>query len=136
LAILPESRKARSPKRRQVEEAIAKLDHVNVSGAKRQHRGQPAYTVRVTPKEGGSLIGRRRALMGRRQRPAAACGAVLLTSSSPVIELAASEISFGPVSSSVFEFTAPADAKVEEIKLSSAPAHHGHRLLGDATTRR
>ena len=36
-----------------------------------------------------------------------------------MIELAASEVSYGPVESSVFEFTPPANAKVEEVKLTS-----------------
>ncbi len=41
-----------------------------------------------------------------------------------MIELAASEISFGPVASSVFEFTPPANAKVEEVTLPSGNGKH------------
>ena len=44
------------------------------------------------------------------------------TSSSPVIELAASEVSFGSVESSVFAITPPANAKVQEITFSEG--HH------------
>jgi hypothetical protein len=40
-------------------------------------------------------------------------------SSSPVLELAVSEISFGAVESSVFAITPPADAKVQEVTFSN-----------------
>ena len=54
-------RPARTKSRRvaKIEEAIAHLrEHANVSGATPTDvAGQPAYTVRVSPKEGGSLIG-------------------------------------------------------------------------------
>ena len=56
-------RHARSPKRRRpvakIEEAISQLrQHATVSGATPTDvAGQPAYTVRVSPKEGGSLFG-------------------------------------------------------------------------------
>jgi outer membrane lipoprotein-sorting protein len=106
-----------------IEEAIAKLDHVNVSGATPTNiAGQPAYTTRVSPKESGSLIG------GAELSWDAANGLPLRaalyssTSSSPVIELAASEVSYGPVAGSVFEFTPPASAKVEEVTLPSKHA--------------
>lgn len=107
-----------------IEEAIANLSkHVDVSGATPTDvAGQPAYTVRVSPKEGGSLLG------GAELSFDAANGAPLRTavyssaSSSPVIELAASEVSFGPVESSVFAITPPANAKVQEITFSHE--HH------------
>ncbi len=62
-----------------IEEGIAHLKkHADVSGATPTDvAGQAAYTVRVSPKEGGSLLGRRRALLGRHQRRAAASGGVL-----------------------------------------------------------
>ncbi len=114
----------------QIEERIAKLSgHANVSGATPSDvAGQPAYTVRVSPKEGGSLIG------GAELSWDAVNGAPLRfalyssTSSSPVIELAATEVSFGPVDASVFNFATPPNAKVEEVTLP-----HGQRA-GSATS--
>jgi outer membrane lipoprotein-sorting protein len=101
-----------------IEEAIAHLTHVNVSGATPTDvAGHAAYTVRVSPKEQGSLIG------GGELSWDAANGVPLRaalyssTSSSPTIELAATSISYGPVAASVFEFTPPSNAKVEEIVL-------------------
>jgi outer membrane lipoprotein-sorting protein len=103
-----------------IEEAIAKLDHVNVSGATPANvAGRPAYTARVSPKEGGSLLGGAEVSWDAENGLPLRAALYSSTSSSPVIELAATEVSFGPVDGSVFEFTPPASAKVEEVKLSS-----------------
>jgi outer membrane lipoprotein-sorting protein len=103
-----------------IEEAIAKLDHVNVSGATPTNvAGQPAYTARVSPKEGGSLLGGAEVSWDAENGLPLRAALYSSTSSSPVIELAASEVSFDPVDSSVFEFKPPASAKVEEVKLPS-----------------
>jgi outer membrane lipoprotein-sorting protein len=107
-----------------IEEAIAKLDHVDVSGATPANiAGQPAYTVRVTPKEGGSLIGGAELSWDAENGLPLRAAVYSSTSSSPVIELAASDVSFGPVPSSVFEFTPPSNAKVEEL----APSREAER---------
>jgi len=113
-----------------IEEAISHLGaHANVSGATPTDiAGQAAYTVRVNPKEGGSLIGGAElswdAIHGVPLRAAIYSTA----SSSPAIELAATEISYGPVESSVFEFTPPANAKVQEITLPEK--HAGQSAQG------
>jgi outer membrane lipoprotein-sorting protein len=112
------------PSEAKIEEAIAHLrKHANVSGATPTDvAGQPAYTVRVSPNEGGSLFG------GVELSWDAVHGVPLRTavystnSSSPVIELAATEISYGPVESSVFKFTYPPGVKVHEITTSKTAA--------------
>jgi len=108
---------AQAPSVTKIEEAIAHLSsHATVTSTPENVAGRPAYTVRVSPKEGGSL------LAGSELSFDAANGAPLraavysTTSSSPVIELAATEASFGAVSDSVFSFTPPANAKVQEVK--------------------
>ena len=81
-----------------IEEAIAKLDHVNVSGATPTDiAGQPAYTARVSPKESGSLIGGAELSWDANNGLPLRAALYSSTSSSPVIELAASEVSYGPV---------------------------------------
>jgi len=102
-----------------IEEAIAKLGkHAIVSGATPTDiAGQPAYTARISPKESGSLIGGAELSWDAVHGVPLRAALYSSTSSSPVIELAASEISYGPVDGSVFEFTPPADAKVEVLKL-------------------
>jgi outer membrane lipoprotein-sorting protein len=102
-----------------IEEAIAKLGkHTIVSGATPTDiAGQPAYTARISPKESGSLIGGAELSWDAVHGVPLRAALYSSTSSSPVIELATSEVSYGPVDSSVFEFTPPADAKVEVVKL-------------------
>lgn len=102
-----------------IEEAIANLKHVDVSGATPTDvAGQPAYTVRVSPKEGGSLLGGAELSFDADNGVPLRTAVYSTSSSSPVIELAASEVSFGPVESSVFAITPPANAKVQEITFS------------------
>jgi outer membrane lipoprotein-sorting protein len=107
-----------------IEEAIAHLSkRAYVSPATPTDiAGQPAYTVRVSPDESGSLFGGVE-LSFDADNGVPLRGAIYSSqSSSPVAELAASEVSFGPVESSVFELDPPANAKVEEVKL---PHHEG-----------
>ena len=107
-----------------IEEAISRLGrHANVSGATPTDiAGQAAYTVRVSPKESGSLLGGAElswdAINGVPLRAAIYSS----TNTTPALELAATSISYGPVEASVFEFTPPANAKVEEVTL---PHEHG-----------
>jgi len=110
----------------QIEETITHIStHANLSGAQPTDvAGRAAYTVRISPKEGGSLLG------GAEVSFDAANGAPLRTaiysstSPSPVIELAAEEVSYGPVDSSVFAFTAPAGAKVVQIVPPASSSTH------------
>jgi outer membrane lipoprotein-sorting protein len=103
----------------EIQEAITHAGkRANVSGATPTDvAGQAAYTVRVSPRENGGLIG------GAELSWDAVHGAPLraavysTTSAAPVIELAASEVSYGPVDNSTLHFTPPASAKIEEVTL-------------------
>jgi outer membrane lipoprotein-sorting protein len=112
------------PSLAEIEEAISHLSrHAQVSGATPGDvAGQPAYTVRVSPKEAGSLIGGAELSWDANNGAPLRAAIYSSTSSAPVIELAASEVSFGPVASSVFAITPPASAKVQEITF--AEGHH------------
>jgi outer membrane lipoprotein-sorting protein len=98
-------------------EAIAHINqHANLSGATPANvAGQPAYTVRVSPKEGGSLIGGGELSFDAAHGVPLRAAVYSSTNPAPVIELAATEISYGPVEDSVFAFTPPPGAKVKEI---------------------
>jgi outer membrane lipoprotein-sorting protein len=100
-----------------IEEAISHSDHVNVAGATPADiAGQAAYTVRVTPKEPGSLIAAGELSFGAANGiPLRAAIYSSHSPSSPTIELSATGISYGPVADSVFAFTPPSGAKIEEI---------------------
>jgi outer membrane lipoprotein-sorting protein len=105
------------PSLAKIEEAIAHLGkRADVSGATPTDvAGQPAYTVRVSPKESGSLLGGAELSWDANNGVPLRAAVYSSTNSSPVIELAATEVSVGPVESSVFEITPPANAKVQEI---------------------
>jgi outer membrane lipoprotein-sorting protein len=105
-----------------IEEAIAHLSkHADVSGATPTDvAGQPAYTVRVSPNEGGSLFGGVELSFDANNGTPLRAAIYSSTSAAPVIELAATEVSYGPVSGSVFEINPPADAKVVEVKPPSS----------------
>lgn len=108
------------PSPAKIEEAIAKLkQHADLSGATPANvAGQPAYTVRVSPNEGGSLIGGGELSWDAEHGVPLRAAVYSSTSSAPVIELAATgEVSYASVADSVFEFKPPAGAKVEDVKL-------------------
>jgi outer membrane lipoprotein-sorting protein len=112
-----------------IEAAIAKLKHLTLSGATPDDvAGQPAYTVRVSPSESGSLLGGAELSWDADNGVPLRAAVYSSTSSSPVIELATSEVSFGPVAGSVFSFTPPSNAKIEEVQL--AKAHGAKRSRG------
>jgi outer membrane lipoprotein-sorting protein len=118
-----------APSVAKIEEGITKLkQHVNVSGATPSDVAeQPTYTVRVSPNEGGSLIGGAELSWDASHGVPLRTAIYSSTSSSPVIELAATgEVSYGPVESSVFEFTPPHGVTIHEVKLpeksSSTPS--------------
>jgi outer membrane lipoprotein-sorting protein len=123
-----------APSVAKIEEAISHLRHVNVSGATPADiAGQAAYTVRVTPKESGSLIAGAELSWDAVHGVPLRAAIYSTTSATPAIELAATEVSYGPVDGSVFEFKPPANAKVQEITVpdgeSGTPnpaAHHEH----------
>lgn len=100
-----------------IEEGLARLGrHAIVSAATPTDvAGLAAYTVRVSPSAHGGEI-------GGADLSFAANGAVPLRaaiyasgSETPVVELAATSISYGPISPSVFEISPPPGTKVKEV---------------------
>jgi outer membrane lipoprotein-sorting protein len=124
------------PSLAKIEEAISHLSqHADVSGATPGDvAGQPAYTVRVSPKEAGSLLGGAELSWDADNGAPLRAAVYSSTSSTPVIELAASEVSFGPVASSVFAITPPANAKVQEITFSEGDGTPDAQRSGERPT--
>jgi outer membrane lipoprotein-sorting protein len=112
-----EEGKGEPPSLAQVREGIEEAArHADLSGATPSDvAGRAAYTVRVSPKENGGLLGGAElawdALNGTPLRAAVYAKG----EGSPVLELNATEISFGPVPDSVFEVTPPPGAKVVQL---------------------
>jgi outer membrane lipoprotein-sorting protein len=115
--------KHEAPSVAKIEEAISHLqEHAKVSGATPTDvAGRPAYTVRLSPKESGSLFGAVELSWDAGHGVPLRAAVYSSTSSSPVLELAASEISYGPVDGSVFSFTPPPGAKIQDV---SSPQTH------------
>ena len=108
----------------EIEESLSHATkHANISPATPTDvAGQAAYTVRVSPRENGGLIAGAELSWDAVHGIPLRAALYSTTSSSPTIELAATEVSYGPVAVSTLDFTPPANAKVEEVTL---PAKHG-----------
>jgi outer membrane lipoprotein-sorting protein len=114
-----------------IEEA---MEHVTLSGATPSDvAGNAAYTVRVSPKANGGLVG------GAEFAWDAAHGIPLRAAlyargeSSPVLELEATEVSFGPVPDSTFEVTPPPGAKVVDLNPAESAGEEGDGEPAPAT---
>jgi outer membrane lipoprotein-sorting protein len=105
------------PSLAEVQEGIEKAaEHADLSGATPSDvAGRAAYTVRLSPKENGGLVG------GLELAWDAANGVPLRAAvyakgeTAPVLELTVTEVSFEPVSESVFEVSPPPGAKTVDL---------------------
>ncbi len=95
--------------------------HVTLSGAIGGNTGgQPSYTVKLAPAHDGGLLGRVELAWD------AATGAPLRAAvyaqgdGNPVLELAASNVKYGPVSPGVLSASTPPGAKVVDVKVPSS----------------
>ncbi len=116
------------PSIKQIQTELNKLtQHLNVSGAiPSDVAGQPAYTVQVSPKHDGGLLGDVQAAWDAVRGVPLRFAVYARGSSSPVIELKATDISFGQVPSSDFKVSPPSGSKV--VKVSTAGANHNGAL--------
>jgi outer membrane lipoprotein-sorting protein len=112
------TREHQPPSLQQVEEGIAHVrEHARLSGATPTDvGGQAAYTVRVSPTQAGSLIGGAELSFDASHGIPLRAAVYSATSPDPVVELAASDVSYGAVPASVFSFSPPPGATVEDIK--------------------
>ncbi len=99
------------------------MQHLNVVGPRTGDiGGQPAYTIRVSPKHDGGLIGAAQLAWDSARGVPLAIGVYARNDNTPVLQLKATDISFGRVSSSVFAITAPRGAKIVTV---STPTSSG-----------
>jgi outer membrane lipoprotein-sorting protein len=109
---------------RHIDEA---MQHLGVSGAQPTDvAGQPAYTVRVTPKGNGGLVG------GAELAWDAARGVPLRVAvfargdTSPVVSLEATGVSFRKVDPAAFAVQPPAGARTVDVALPQGGRHQGN----------
>lgn len=135
----PSGRAHQPPGVAQIQEAIDRLmGHVNLSGAvPTDIAGQPAYSVQISPRSNGGLVGGAELAWDANHGLPLRLAVYAKGDSSPVLELSATEVSYGPVSGSVFSLSLPANVKRIKIAPPSSPsgAQHGdHPHLNAQTT--
>jgi outer membrane lipoprotein-sorting protein len=108
----------------EIQEAIVRImRHANLSGAQPTDvAGQAAYAVRISPSHNGGLVGGAELAWDAIHGVPLRVAVYSTQSTAPVLELAATEVSYGAVPASVFELSPPANAKVTEVKPPTQPA--------------
>jgi outer membrane lipoprotein-sorting protein len=94
--------------------------------------GRPAYEVRVTPQNGGEVSAAALAWDALRGVPLE-IAVYARGNSSPVLELRASSISYGPVPASVFAISPPSGAHVVDLTPRGAPGSGGGGRHGEVS---
>jgi len=113
----------------EISDSLAKAaGHAAISDAQPDDvAGQPAYTVAVSPKHDGGLLGSVRLAWDAAQGIPLRIGVYAQGSSSPVLELTATDISYGPVSDAEVNVAPPAGAKTVDLGgLASKGHEQGH----------
>lgn len=100
------------------------MQHVNVVGPlSRNVAGQPAYKVKLSPKHDGGLLGDVQLAWDAAHGIPLGVAIYSRDSSTPVLELKATNISFGPVGSSDLAIKAPAGAKTVQVSPAADKSH-------------
>jgi hypothetical protein len=89
--------------------------------------GQPAYTVRVAPGRPGGLLGAVELAWDAAHGLPLRLAVYARGNNDPVLELVATEISYGPVAASTFDSKPPADAHVVDLSMHGDRKHGGKR---------
>jgi len=87
--------------------------------------GQPTYTVRISPKDDGGLLGAAEVAWDAVRGAPLRAAVYAQGQSDPVLELKADEISYGVVSDADVSATPPAGAKVTDLSPKAAEQHSG-----------
>jgi outer membrane lipoprotein-sorting protein len=124
----PKARQEGVPSVAQIKSDIARLiAHVDLTGAiPGDVAGRAAYTVRVSPKHDGGLLGAGELAWDAARGVPLRVAVYARNDSSPVLQLKATNISYGPVASSTFTISPPPSAKVVTVSTpGGGAADHG-----------
>jgi outer membrane lipoprotein-sorting protein len=101
----------------QVDKAIAEVSkHWSLSGAQpTSTAGQPTYTVRISPRDDGGLLGAAELAWDANNGVPLRAAVYADNNSSPVLELKADDVSFAPVPDSDVNVAAPRGARVVDM---------------------
>jgi outer membrane lipoprotein-sorting protein len=110
-----------------VKQGLAKLaKEWNLSGANPTSTGgRPSYTVRIAPKDDGGLLGAAELAWDATKGVPLRAAVYAQGQSDPVLELEATDISYGTVPASRVRPVAPAGAKVVKLDPQTAPDRGG-----------
>ncbi|HEV7944127.1 MAG TPA: hypothetical protein VGP17_15160 [Solirubrobacteraceae bacterium] len=116
----------------EIQEAITHLmGHADLSGAvPTDVGGQPAYAVRISPARNGGLVGGAELAWDATHGVPLRLAIYAKGQSAPVLALTATDVSYGPVPSSVFSLSLPAGVKTTKIAPPKGGAdgqHEGHQ---------
>ena len=92
--------------------------------------GQPTYTVRVSPLHSGGLLGAAAIAFDALHGVPLQFSVYATGDSSPVLELTANDITYGPVDASNFAVSPPAGAKVVNVTVPSGSGSKGSLAHG------
>jgi outer membrane lipoprotein-sorting protein len=100
-----------------VREGLAKLGEMwQLSGATPSTTAnRPSYTVRIAPKDDGGLLGAAEVAWDAVRGVPLRAAVYAQDNQDPVLELEATDISYGPIAQSLVDTTPPAGAKVTEL---------------------
>lgn len=110
------------------------MSHLSISSAiPGDIAGRPVYTVRVSPKQSGGLLGAAQLAWDAVRGVPLRVAVYARGDKTPALAVSATNISYGPVARSVFSISAPAGAKVVDIATPSSTtsrhsAKHGQSL--------
>lgn len=127
-------RKHANPTIAKIQAALDRLaKYWTVSGADPTNvAGQPAYTVRVAPKDDGGLLGAAKLAWDSVTGAPLRAAVYAQGQESPVLELKATEVDYGAVSDDAVKATVPADAEVVTLGDDEAD-HPGAKAKGKHT---
>jgi outer membrane lipoprotein-sorting protein len=107
------------------------MGHVDLSGAiPSDVAGHAAYTIKVTPKHSGGLLGAAELAWDAIKGVPLRIAVYARNDTTPVLELKATDISYGPVPASDFNVSPPKTAKVVRVKTPQ-----GKNLTGPMSAR-
>ncbi|MDQ6805306.1 MAG: hypothetical protein M3065_10150, partial [Actinomycetota bacterium] len=104
---------------------------LNLSGAiPGDVAGQPTYSVRVTPPHSGGLLGAAAIAFDAVRGVPLQFSVYATGTTSPVLQLTATDITYGPVDASAFSVPQPAGAKVVNVNVPTRPSSKGKLAHG------
>ncbi len=105
-------------------------NHINLTGAiPGDVAGHSAYTIRVSPKHDGGLLGAGELAWDAIKGVPLRIAVYAQNDSSPVLELKATDISYGTVARSVFNVAPPSGAKVVQVDTAKAHTNSSTRAM-------